>query len=121
MIRRPPRSTQSRSSAASDVYKRQPESRADLREAVERGDLRAGSWQMVVAKDRWDGDTRHVEAIAELRDVSVVSSPAYPAAAVEYRSAPTTPADEPEKETDMSHEDVKTEERTDAPKVTEEP
>src|SRR5450756_3135466 len=33
MIRRPPRSTQSRSSAASDVYKRQA-----LRESVERGD-----------------------------------------------------------------------------------
>jgi HK97 family phage prohead protease len=65
-----------------------PESRADLREAIERGDLRAGSWQMVVAKDRWSGDTRHVEQIAELRDVSVVSAPAYPAAAVEYRSAP---------------------------------
>src|SRR5450756_250407 len=30
MIRRPPRSTQSRSSAASDVYKRQVELRADV-------------------------------------------------------------------------------------------
>src|SRR5680860_1893252 len=29
MIRRPPRSTQSRSSAASDVYKRQPQSNPD--------------------------------------------------------------------------------------------
>lgn len=56
----------------------------------ERGDLRAGSWQMVVSRDRWAGDTRHVEAIQELRDVSVVSAPAYPAAAVEYRAAPTT-------------------------------
>lgn len=86
-----------------------PASRADLREAVERGDLRAGSWQMVVSRDRWEGDTRHVEAIKELRDVSIVSDPAYPAAAVEYRAAPTTAADEPQKDTDMS-DDTKTEE-----------
>jgi len=66
-----------------------PESRADVLEAIERGDLRAGSWQMVVAKDRWAGNVRHVEQIAELRDVSIVSNPAYPAATVEYRAAPT--------------------------------
>lgn len=67
-----------------------PESRRDLLEAIERGDLRAGSWQMVVGRDEWRGDTRHVHEISELRDVSVVSSPAYPAATVEYRAAPTT-------------------------------
>jgi uncharacterized protein len=82
-----------------------PASRADLLEAIERGDLRAGSWQMVVAEDRWQGDVRHVERIGELRDVSVVSSPAYPAATVEYRAAPSTPVDAPEKEVpDMSEE-----------------
>lgn len=70
-----------------------PESRADLREAIERGDLRAGSWQMVVGRDRWEGDTRHVEQIAELRDVSIVSAPAYPSAAVEYRAAPNNKED----------------------------
>jgi HK97 family phage prohead protease len=97
---------------------RLPKSRADVREAVERGDLRAGSWRMVVDRDRWVGDVRHVEKIAELRDVSVVVNPAYPSAATEYRSqeenmtatateelevrtAPvtesaTTPAEEPE-------------------------
>src|SRR3954451_11158144 len=63
-----------------------PESRSDAREAVERGDLKAGSWRMVVARDSWDGDVRHVHAIAELRDVSVVTAPAYPTAATEYRS-----------------------------------
>src|SRR3954451_182639 len=67
-----------------------PESRSDVREAVERGDLKAGSWRMVVARDSWDGDVRHVHAIAELRDVSVVTAPAYPTAATEYRS--TDPA-----------------------------
>ena len=30
-----------------------PESRSDLREAIERGDLRAGSWSMIVGADRW--------------------------------------------------------------------
>ena len=40
-----------------------PESRADVLEAIERGDLHAGSWQMVVAKDRWDGEVRHAEQI----------------------------------------------------------
>src|SRR5450756_957683 len=40
MIRRPPRSTQSRSSAASDVYKRQPLRRDVRREALEVGPAR---------------------------------------------------------------------------------
>src|SRR4051794_748519 len=69
-----------------------PESRSDVREAVERGDLRAGSWRMVVARDEWHGDVRHVLEIAELRDVSVVTAPAYPSAVTEYRSEPTNPA-----------------------------
>jgi Escherichia/Staphylococcus phage prohead protease len=29
-----------------------PESRSDVREAIERGDLKAGSWRMVVGQDR---------------------------------------------------------------------
>ena len=65
-----------------------PESRADVREAVQRGDLAAGSWRMVVAEDRWDGDVRHVTRIAELRDVSIVTRAAYDAAHVELRSEP---------------------------------
>jgi HK97 family phage prohead protease len=63
-----------------------PQSRADVREAVERGDLRAGSWRMVVGRDEWRGDVRHVHEIAELRDVAVVTTPAYESAAVELRS-----------------------------------
>ncbi len=67
-----------------------PESRADVREAVERGDMKAGSWRMRVAPggDEWRGDVRHIHEIAELLDVSIVTRAAYPAAAVEYRSAP---------------------------------
>jgi HK97 family phage prohead protease len=63
-----------------------PKSRQDVIEAIERGDLKAGSWRMRVAKDRWEGDTRHIERIAELRDVSIVTAPAYEPAVIEYRS-----------------------------------
>jgi HK97 family phage prohead protease len=83
-----------------------PESRSDVREAIERGDLKAGSWRMVVARDEWRGDVRHVHEIAELRDVSVVSHPSYPASTVELRSAPT-------KENQVSEVETKTEERSD--------
>ena len=67
-----------------------PESRADVREAVERGDLKSGSWRMVVAKggDEWRGNVRHVRNVAELHHVSVVSTPAYDASVAELRSAP---------------------------------
>jgi uncharacterized protein len=63
-----------------------PKSRQDVIEAIERGDLAGGSWRMRVARDEWRGDTRHVLEIAELRDVSVVTNPSYPSAAVELRS-----------------------------------
>jgi HK97 family phage prohead protease len=98
-----------------------PSSRQDLVEAVERGDLAAGSWQMVVGKDRWAGDTRYVEQIKELRDVSVVSTPAYPDAAIEYRAAPNTKErmdsmsedkTPPERAEEARSEDKKTEERS---------
>ena len=36
---------------------------SDVRAAVERGDLREGSWRMVVGKDRWTGTTRHITEI----------------------------------------------------------
>ena len=65
-----------------------PASRQDVVEAVERGDLRAGSWRMRVARDSWQGDVRHVHEIAALRDVAIVTSPAYPASMVELRSQP---------------------------------
>jgi HK97 family phage prohead protease len=66
-----------------------PQSRADVVEAIERGDMRAGSWRMVVGREEWRGDTRHIHEIAELRDVTIVGAdePAYgDAATVEYRT-----------------------------------
>lgn len=82
-----------------------PESRGDIREAVERGDLCAGSWRMVVARDEWRGDVRHVHEVAELRDVSVVTAPAYgEAARAEYRSAPENPPTETTEEAPVPEE-----------------
>ena len=69
-----------------------PQSRQDVVEAVERGDLKASSFRMVVDRDHYVGDVRHVDSIKALRDVSLVALPAYPDAAVEYRSQ-TNPAD----------------------------
>lgn len=65
-----------------------PQSRADVIEAVQRGDMSTGSWRMKVSRDSWQGETRTVEAISHLYDVTLVGAdlPAYPAAAVEYRS-----------------------------------
>jgi phage head maturation protease len=86
-----------------------PESRADVREAVERGDLRSASWRMIVDRDRWDGDVRHVEAVRQLRDVAIVTTPAYAEARAEYRAAPEPPPGEPakpvQKENTMEVED----------------
>ena len=80
-IRRPPRSTQSRSSAASDVYKRQPRTR--LAEMVDRIDAIAARHNVVCATfghagdgnlhptivfDPADGDVRH-RAEAAFSDV----------------------------------------------------
>ena len=49
MIRRPPRSTLDRSSAASDVYKRQ----ADLMAMMKRGDVNQMSFGFYVRQDEW--------------------------------------------------------------------
>jgi hypothetical protein len=43
---------------------------------------------MLVAKEKWIGDVRHVQKIAELRDVTVTAAPAYAQAAAELRSQP---------------------------------
>jgi HK97 family phage prohead protease len=71
-----------------------PQSRRDVVEAIERGDLRGGSFRMRVARDEWRGDVRHVLEIAELRDVAVVTNPAYPSAVVELRNHDPAEAEE---------------------------
>jgi HK97 family phage prohead protease len=67
-----------------------PVSRADVVEAIERGDLNGGSWRMRVGRDEWRGNVRHVHEIAELADVSVVTRPSYNAP-VELRNQPEEP------------------------------
>ncbi len=84
----------------------------DVRVAVERGDLKATSWRMTVAEDRWDGDTRHVCRIGSLKDVAVVHTAAYDSAVAEYRSAPepspapAPPAVEPAPDPDPEPEEA---------------
>jgi phage head maturation protease len=97
-----------------------PESRTDVVEALERGDIAGSSWRMRVARDRWEGDLRSIQEIAELVDLTLAASsdPVYPTE-VEYRSRPATgqedttmsdaaqPANEPEQN--------QTEDRTERP------
>ena len=79
----------------------------DVRVAVERGDLRSTSWRMVVGRDRWEGALRHVERVAELRDVAVVTTPAYADAVAELRAAPE-PEPDPQSHEDAMPEDTPT-------------
>jgi HK97 family phage major capsid protein len=72
-----------------------PQSRADVREAIERGDLDATSWRMVVGRESWEGSRRTVHEIRALHDVAVVVNAAYPTHA-ELRSAPEPEVPEPE-------------------------
>jgi HK97 family phage major capsid protein len=69
----------------------------DVRAGIERRDYQGGSWRMVVGKDRWDGNTRHIEQITHLKDVTVTANPAYgyEAAPVELRSFHEAAAQKP--------------------------
>lgn len=61
-----------------------------VREAVRRGDASGASFRFVVGRHRWAGEVRHVEQVAELRDVAVVVTPAYAGPRVELRAQPDT-------------------------------
>lgn len=65
-----------------------PESRSDIREAVQRGDIDGASFRFRVARDSWQGDMRTVEQVAELQDVTIATYGAYPEASVELRTRP---------------------------------
>lgn len=77
-----------------------PESRSDLREAVERRDLDGASFRFVVGDEQWDGDKRTIVKVKELHDVTLATYPAYPAASIELRTQPN-PA-EAEEDTTMA-------------------
>jgi HK97 family phage major capsid protein len=91
-----------------------PASRADVREAIERGDLRGGSWRMIVGRDEWRGDVRHVHESKALRDVALVTTGAYPAdaAAVELRSQEPNKAQPAEEVTTMAEQAEQTTQQT---------
>src|SRR5680860_1686666 len=76
MIRRPPRSTQSRSSAASDVYKRQaPERERLTRLRRPDQDVVLGAWEMIFALSADESDAAVDAALAGYaeRDVRYLS------------------------------------------------
>jgi uncharacterized protein len=58
----------------------------NVREAVARGDIDGASFRFVVDRESWDGDVRTVESVRDLKDVTVATFGAYPAASVELRT-----------------------------------
>jgi len=62
----------------------------DLHESVKRGDMNGASFAFQVDEEEWeeDGDypTRTIRSVKSLRDVSIVTDPAYPHTAVGIRS-----------------------------------
>lgn len=62
----------------------------DLRESVSRGDVDGASFRFVVGEEEWQDDVRTIVKVAALRDVTVATYPAYPAASIELRSRTTT-------------------------------
>jgi len=81
----------------------------NVREAVRRGDIDGASFRFKVGQESWEGETRTVETIAELHDVTVATYGAYPDASVELRTRPdNTTADEGRQEDTMRTEDRNT-------------
>jgi HK97 family phage prohead protease len=84
----------------------------NVREAVRRGDIDGASFRFVVDRDSWDGDLRTVESVRELKDVTVATFGAYPAASVELR---TRDGAQRQEETKVDENNKETEERTAPP------
>ncbi|HXH89704.1 MAG TPA: HK97 family phage prohead protease [Gaiellaceae bacterium] len=75
---------------------------ANVREAVRRKDLDGASFRFRCAEDQWEGEVRTITRVAELHDVSLATTPAYPSASIELRTRPTieTTTEEPNMETE---------------------
>lgn len=82
---------------------------ANVREAVKRRDLDGASFRFKCAEDAWDGETRTIRRVAELHDVSLATTPAYPSASVELRTRPemttSTTTEATEREQEMENEE----------------
>jgi uncharacterized protein len=82
----------------------------NVREAVRRKDIDGASFRFRVDEDSWQGDLRTIETVKELKDVTVATFGAYPAASVELRTRDNDAAEKRQKESrDMSEDrEVKT-------------
>src|SRR5215211_572528 len=58
----------------------------NVREAVRRKDIDGASFRFAVDQESWQGDLRTVRSVKELKDVTVATFGAYPAASVELRT-----------------------------------
>jgi HK97 family phage prohead protease len=58
----------------------------NVREAVRRKDIDEASFRFRVNQESWQGDLRTIESVKELKDVTVGTFGAYPAASVELRT-----------------------------------
>ena len=65
----------------------------NVREAVRRRDLDGASFRFEVGDEEWQDDVRTIVTVKALRDVTLATYPAYPAASVELRTRP--PREEP--------------------------
>jgi len=77
----------------------------NVRAAVSRHDIDGASFRFVVGEEDWAEDVRTVKTVAALRDVTIATYPAYPAAALELRSRPENPKPAEREETPMQTED----------------
>src|SRR5829696_9355422 len=58
----------------------------NVKEAVRRGDIDGASFRFTIEQESWQGDLRTVERVKDLKDVTVATFGAYPAASVELRT-----------------------------------
>jgi Escherichia/Staphylococcus phage prohead protease len=84
---------------------------ANVREAVRRGDIDGASFRFVVGEDEWQDDLRTVKSVKDLKDVTVATFGAYPAASVELR---TRNHNVTQKENEAVSDETKNEERGEA-------
>jgi HK97 family phage prohead protease len=86
----------------------------NMRSAVKRGDIDGASFQFEVGDEAWDGDTRTIQTVKALHDVTLATYPAYPAASIELRTRPPQ-AKEQTMETETKVVEIETEVSTDEP------
>lgn len=87
----------------------------NMRTAIKRGDIDGASFQFEVGDESWDGDTRTIQSIKALHDVTLATYPAYPAASIELRTRETKVMEDETKvegEAEVSSVEPEAEQRT---------